>query len=196
MTGKRELGFTLVELLVALLILALLAIMAYRSLGTVLDTRDHVREETEKWKSVEAFFVRFQRDVQLASPRPVRQQGSVVLPWVGVANARLGPLLEFSRFAANARVDTPRRVGYGLGENHDIYLLVWPGLDSPPGTRPARYTVLRGVARFELEYMDKKGAWLRAWPGGPGDGPIPRAVRVRLVLGSGEQILRVIAVAS
>ena len=68
---RKPRGFTLIELLTALLILSLLALMSYRGLGAVLDAREHVRQETEKWRSVAAFFARFERDVQLAAPRPV-----------------------------------------------------------------------------------------------------------------------------
>ena len=64
-------GFTLIELMSALLILSLLAMMSFRGLGAVLDARDQVRRETEKWKGVAAFFSRFQRDIQLSAPRPV-----------------------------------------------------------------------------------------------------------------------------
>ena len=67
----RTTGFTLIELLCALLILSLLALMSFRGLAAVLDSRDHVRQETEKWRGVAAFFSRFQRDVQLSAPRPL-----------------------------------------------------------------------------------------------------------------------------
>jgi general secretion pathway protein J len=72
----RPRGFTLIEILSALLILSLLALMSYRGLGAVLDAREHTRYETEKWRRVSAFFARFERDVQLAAPRPVRATSS------------------------------------------------------------------------------------------------------------------------
>ena len=70
--GVKQDGFTLIELMSALLILSLLAVMSLRGLGAVLDARDQVRQETAKWKSVAAFFSRFQHDVQLSAPRAVR----------------------------------------------------------------------------------------------------------------------------
>lgn len=186
-------GFTLVELLTALLILALLALMSYRSLGAVLDARDHVREESGKWRAVQAFFARFERDADLAAPRPVREGSGSAPAWLGLPDARLDPRLQFTRFAAVNGVDSPRRVGYGLNANHQIELWVWPGLDLAPTVRPARYAVLDGVSAFDLQYLDGRGAWVSAWPSASGDAPIPRAVRVRVVLTSGEQIVRVFA---
>lgn len=185
----RGRGFTLIELLAALLVLSLLALMSYRGLGAVLDSRDHVRAETRKWQSVAAFLTRFERDVELATPRAVRSGLGVAPAWLG----QPGPQLEFSRFAFADGVDAPRRVGYALNERNEIELWVWPGLDVAPGAAPARYPVLAGVQAFELQYLDRALNWQDAWPRSQGDAPIPRAVRLRIVLASGEQIVRVFA---
>jgi general secretion pathway protein J len=189
-------GFTLIELLAALLVLSLLALMAYRGLGAVLDARDHVGGEADKWRHVTAFFARFERDVELADPRPVRKGSSVAPAWLGQASAATGPLLEFSRFASRGTVDTARRLGYRLNERGEIELWVWPGLDAAPGVQPARYVVMRGVNRFSVEYLDAQLAWVGAWPVSAGDTAIPRAVRVTVGLVSGEQIVRVFALAT
>jgi len=72
---KRRAGFTLIELLVALLILSLLAMMSRRGLEAVLATRERVLDETSKWQDMAAFCTRFERDLAMASPRPVRLPG-------------------------------------------------------------------------------------------------------------------------
>jgi general secretion pathway protein J len=171
-------GFTLIELMSALLILSLLALMSFRGLGAVLDARDHVAQETEKWKRAAAFLSRLQGDLQLSAPRPVR-----------AAAGRL----EFSRFAGAEGVDAPRRVAYRLNEKREVELLLWPGVDAEPQGEPARYPVLSEVARFELQYLDAKLAWGDAWPRTVDDPPLPQALRVRIVLASGEDIVRVFA---
>ena len=172
----RARGFTLIELMSALLILALLALMSFRGLGAVLDARDHVRQETEKWRSVAAFFSRFQRDVQLSAPRPVR-----------AAAGRL----EFSRFAAAEGIDKPQRVGYRLNDSREIELLLWTTFDPAPETQPTRYPLLPEVAQFQLQYLGRDLAWVDAWPRTERDPPLPQAVRLRVVLASGEELMRV-----
>ncbi len=189
-------GFTLIELLTALLILSLLALMSYRGLGAVLDAREHVSQETDKWRRVENFFARFEQDVQLAAPRPVRAAAGTVPAWHGRADATSEPRLEFSRFASAEGVDTPRRVAYGLNEKQVIELWLWPGLDVAPDALPARYPVLSGVTKFEFQYLNAGLAWVTAWPAAALDPPIPRAVQVRIVLASGEEIVRVFALQS
>ena len=187
-------GFTLIEVLTALLVLSLLALMSYRGLSAVLDAREHVKQETDKWRHVAAFLARFERDVKLAAPRPVRMAGGTAPPWRGAAGATAQ--LEFSRFASTEGVDTARRVGYRLNDKAEIELWLWPGLDVAPDTEPARYPVLSGVKTFELQYLNPDLAWVDAWPLAPIDLSLPRAVRVRIVLASNEEIVRVYALQS
>jgi len=189
-------GFTLIELMSALLVLSLLALMSYRGLGAVLDAQEHVRLETDKWRRVAAFFARFERDVQLAAPRPVRSDSGTAPAWRGEPVAAPEPRLEFSRFGATEGVDTARRIAYQLNENQEIELWLWPGLDVAPGTLPLRYPVLAGVKAFELQYLNPALTWVDAWPASPGDPPLPHAVRLRIVLGSNEEIVRIFALQS
>ena len=197
-TGAR--GFTLIEILSALLVLSLLALMSYRGLGAVLDAREHTRYETDKWRRVAAFFARFERDVQLAAPRPVRSTaatGTGTAPaWLGEVSATQQARLEFSRFAATEGVDTARRIAYRLNEKNEVELWLWPGLDIAPDTLPARYPVLADVKTFELEYLNPGLVWVNVWPSSPTDPPIPQAVRLRIVLASSEEIVRVFALQS
>lgn len=198
--GPGGRGFTLIELLTALLILSALALMSYGGLGAVLDARAHVSQETAIWQRVAAFCARFEQDVRLAAPRPVRSaSGSAsgsAPAWLGRPAAAPGPRLEFSRFAAAEGVDAPRRVAYGLNEKQEIELWLWPGPGAAPEALPARYPVLRGVTEFELLYLNADLAWVGAWPTQPRDAAIPRAVRLRILLSSGEQIVRVFALNS
>jgi len=185
-------GFTLIELLSALLILALLALMSFRGLSAVLDARDQVGRETHKWQRVAAFLSRFERDIQRSAPRPVRTAEGIAPAWLGAA----GTGLQFSRFAYAEGQDVARRVAYRLNENREIEIALWPGLDQAPGAQPARYAVLSGVAEFDVQYLDRALAWATAWPAAAGDPPLPRAVRLRMRLSSGEEVVRVFALQS
>jgi len=166
----RTRGFTLIELMCALVILSLLALLSFRGLGAVLDARDQVKQETEKWRALSAFFSRLQRDVQLSAPRPVR------------ADSRR---LEFTRLAAEGK-DAPSRVAYVMNESREIELWLW----STPDGDPTRHLVLPAVAQFELHYLDHTLAWRAAWASSEA-GALPLALRVRIVLASGEELVRV-----
>lgn len=191
-SANRPQGFTLIELLSALLILSLLAVMSLRGLNAVLDARDQVARETHKWQRVAAFLQRFERDIGLSAPRPVRALAGTAPAWIGAP----GTGLEFSRFASSEGLDVARRVAYRLNPNREIEIALWPGLDLAPGAQPARYAVLSGVAEFDVQYLDRALAWVPAWPAAAGDPPLPRAVRLRVVLSTGEELVRVFALQS
>ena len=110
--ARRPGGFTLIELLTALLILSALALMSYRGLGAVLDAREHVTKETDKWRHVASFFARFDRDVRLAAPRPVRTSSGTAAAWIGRPDAAQ-VLVEFSRFGSRDRKSTRLNSSHG-----------------------------------------------------------------------------------
>jgi general secretion pathway protein J len=189
-------GFTLIELLSALLVLSLLTLMAYRGLGVVMASRDRIQAESAQWRQAESFFVRFARDVRLAAPRPVRSDAGTSPAWLGRPDAAQAPLLEFTRFAGTDGVDVPRRIGYGVNGAHQIELWIWPGLDLAATTPPTRYVVLDNVTRLSLQYLGPALTWNNTWPTTPADPPLPLAVRMQVVLGSGETVVRVFALRS
>lgn len=202
-------GFTLIELLAALIILSLLGLMSYRGLGAVLDVRDYTKQETEKWRALTSFFARLEHDVQLAAPRSVRIPSGIASAWdarpYAGSDGRLLPYLEFSRFASlqgAEGTDDMRRVTYRLNQKQEIELWLWPDLDIAPGVRPARYSILSGVTKLELRYLNPNLVWVDVWPevgvGSPlsTSSSLPRAVRVRISLASGEEIERIFSLKS
>ncbi len=188
---KAVRGFTLIELLVTLLILSVLALVSYRGLAAVSATREHVAQETARWRSVASFFARFEHDVHLAMPRAVRTAAGTAPAWRGAPGHARIPEIEFSRFASMEGVDTARRIAYGLNDRQQIELWLWPGLDVASAAVPERFPLLEGVVGFDLQYLNAGLAWVNIWPAAHSDALIPRAVRVRLVFATGEQIVRI-----
>lgn len=188
---KQQIGFTLVEVLIALLILSAMALMSYRGLNTVLDTRDHVAMEEKKWKTLSSFFVRFQSDVQLAAPYMLQTGKGNATAWRGKSYPIVDPQLEFSRFSATEGSDTIRRIAYRLNEKQEIELWIWPDLDLAPDALPTRYSVLRDVRIFELQYLTPNLSWVDHWPISTINTSTPEAVQLHIVLDSGENIVRI-----
>jgi type II secretion system protein J len=184
-------GFTLIEVLTAVAILSVLGLMSYRGLHAVLDVQEHVARETEKWRSVSAFVARFERDVQLAAERPVRTAATRLPAFVADERGTL----EFSR-AASSEFDTPRRVAYSYDGNGAVALMLWPGLDTATQAPLERHRVLTDVSRLELHYLGADLAWTSAWPARADSPALPLAVRLRIVLSGGEEIVRVFALKS
>jgi general secretion pathway protein J len=69
-------GFTLLEVLVAVTIFALLGMAAYSGLDAVLKARARLDDENRQWRSVALFWVRLERDLSAFVERPARLRGS------------------------------------------------------------------------------------------------------------------------
>lgn len=64
-------GMTLIELIIAIALLALITVIAYRGLNNLERSNDQLTHETERWKNIALFFSRFGSDVAQANVRPI-----------------------------------------------------------------------------------------------------------------------------
>lgn len=185
---RKEKGFTLVEILIAVSILALISVMAFRGLSSVIETGTHVSEETRKWHDVSLFFSRFGEDLSGLIHRPATDQSGLVLPEFEGKTDYSGPLdanILFTRMGDEDRND--ERVGYRLNQGK-IEVLLWAHVDQAPGTKPDIYPLLSHVRSFELRYLAINNTWVPFWPL-PGQ-IRPKAVQASVTLESGEKIVR------
>ena len=188
-------GFTLVELLVALAIFAVLSAFAYRSLGAMLDGREAVQRESRKWRDVALFVGRVERDLAAVLDRPAwGASGTAQLPVSsaleggtreGLGLTRSGTLLMESAQAA------PQRIGYRQVQDR-VERLSWAGVDAGPRDEPVPVTLLNGVSALGFRFLAPTGEWRTSW-GLPGTtDKVPAAVEMTLQLASGERIVRVV----
>ena len=187
-------GFTLIEVLLALAILALIATLGYRAVAALSDSETKLSTEAARWRTLDLFFARLEGDFRQAVPRPARLSDTRVPAWIGNADAAGNSTLEFSRAGPEFALE-PRSAGQRLGYRYrdgTVEVLYWASYDRPRELEPTAYTLLEGVGRFELAYLARDGSWVAAWPL-PGESELPRALRVRLTLASGERIERWLA---
>lgn len=194
----RNTGFTLIEVMVALVIFALLAALGYRGLDAVLGAEAHVRDEARTWRTLAVAFASIDEALGAAIDMPVRDRdGAVAAPFSGSAARRRDdePLLVFTRLGfagyAGALADA-QRVGLRLSGGR-IEQLVWPVLHAAPRTEPRAFTLADGIARVDLRYLSRDGAWHAAWPPAGKHAALPAAVELKLRLATGEEVSRFFA---
>ena len=203
-TGSSSLvsGFTLIEVLIAIAIFALMAAVAYRGLTAILDAKQRVDAENDKWRNIGLLFTRLERDLAVAAPRPIRDATKPyadALAGEAVVVGEYGAQLAFTRMGSpddTGVLGAPQRVGYRL-KNGNVEVLLWPVLDQAPRTLPEPNIIATDITEMKFRYLDANQQWQTRWPP-PGNYPsgasplLPNAVEVTIMLKSGESLVRLI----
>lgn len=192
MKGRGLAGFTLLELIVAISIFAILAAMAYSGLNNVLTTRQRTEQAADRLIALQRAFTFMARDIQQIINRPVVDElGTQIAAVIGHS---LGEhLIELTRTGWRNPAAAPRsnlqRVAWGL-ENERLVRIYWTALDRAQDTPVVKQVMLDGVTEMSLRYLDAKDEWHDAWPSEiPSTGtaasvgnsqPPPKAVEVNL----------------
>jgi general secretion pathway protein J len=188
-------GFTLVEALVAVAILALVAMIAWRATAAMTDGEARLSEQSARWQHLDALLARMEADMRTAIPRGVRHGAEHEPGWYASPDDAAGnTALVFTRAGPDA-IDEPgsggQRVGYRLHDGH-VDVLYWPRLDNAAATEPASYALVDGVAGFRVLQLADDGRWSDHWPF-LGASAMPRGVRIQIILADGSAIERWLA---
>lgn len=183
---RSSAAFTLIEVLLALAIMATLAVTGYRALSGMLEGESRIAAERDRWRALDLFFARFEQDLRNALPRTYRI-GNTDQPALYLADGELA----FVRGNPGA---IPQRIGYRWLDGR-IELLYWPQLDAPQSSAALAYTVVPDVAAWAITMLTGSGRWVDRWgtSGAFLADPLPRGVRIVLTLADGARLERVIA---
>jgi len=203
---KRQRGFTLIEILVAVLITAILAVMAFEAMQQALKNREVVRAHQERLRDVQYAMRSLVQDFSQLMPRPVREPlGDGFQPAV-LATTTTASEVIFTRGGwmnpAGLQRSTLQRVRYALRDGklqRDYWLVLDATLDPAPRTRE----LLSGVSAFHVRFMNDGRAWQDTWPPAAISGTNderwlrwrPIAVEVTLELTDWGRLTRIIEVA-
>lgn len=189
-------GFTLIEVLIAMAITALVATLAFASLDSTMDSVEGLREQGERISEINRAWGLISRDLEHFANRPVRNEfGSVSAAMIGgevvdqtLAFTRIGWHNTTGRVRSNMQ-----RVRYVL-EDTTLYREQFLVLDRTSESEPQRVALLEDVNIIEFRFLGRSievpqgeletDTWPEAWAiGGTGQAvPPPGALEIRLEL--------------
>lgn len=160
---KSQQGFTLIELLVALGVSAVIAVLAYQSIDSMVDVKTTVEQHSKQNENLQRAVWWMEQDFIQIAPRPIQDElGSPQAAF----KYREDIGVEFTRVA---QFPTPNasggllRVAYQL-QNGTLYRLTWPVLDRAPDTLPKKIALLTDIERFDIELLNSGNEWVKDWP--------------------------------
>ena len=202
MSKRKQQGFTLLELVIAIGIFALMSAMAYGGLNSAMNTRDRADVQAERLAQLQKALLIIGRDIEQAIERPVRDTYADELPPIS-GGGYGSSILELSRSGLANPMGLPRshlqRVGYAVQEGQ-LLRRIWPVLDRSLDSVPFEAVMLEDIKAVDLRFMDQDNQWQSQWPqpdlGMPGSTPaaMPRAVEITLDLEDWGRVRRVFEV--
>lgn len=186
---KRARGFTLVEVLVATAVLAVVAALAYGGVRKVLAGAERVRPAYVDLATLRAGFAVLESDVGQALGRGVRDAFGDPEPAFAGAGEDVLTLTRFAPTTAATRAPL-RRIAYTV-EAGALVRRLWPTLDRAPGAQADVQVVFRDVASVRTRFLAE--TWEAVWPPAGPHGALPAAVEFVIEFADGERARRVFA---
>lgn len=194
----RMSGLTLLEMLVALAIFALLGVAAYSGLDQVLRTRSAVEVTAERLQQVQLAMYFLEQDVSQIVPRPVRDEFGLEQPALLMEGGE--DLIRFTRTGWDNPLGRDRpalqRLAYRF-QGDTLARRYWLRLDRNGLSEPRETPLLSALQNVELRVLDANNQWQNRWPplGEENLSLLPRAVELRLELADWGEIRRLIPLA-
>ncbi|MGD8709390.1 MAG: type II secretion system minor pseudopilin GspJ [Ectothiorhodospiraceae bacterium] len=182
---RRVSGFTLLELLVAVAIFALVSAMAYSGLHSVLSSQQSVRDEAERIAALQRAFTVLETDLEQAAARGIRDQYGGTQPAMVTDTGRLLFTRAGHRNPLGRRRSNLQRVGYGRDEEGRLIRYSWRALDQPFEAEPQERPLLDDVDDVSFRFLTEDNQWVEDWPPlvPQGEPPaLPVAVTLRIDL--------------
>ena len=199
----RENGFTLVELLIAILIFGILSMLAYGGLDSVMQSRDRTESELNRLRQVQITFSQLQRDIEQLTARDGHDAlGGKLLRLSAGQTSDTGLLLQYTRTGWTNPAQQTRsylqRVAWRLDDDK-LYRMSWPYVDRAFDDQATSTMLIDHIREVKLRFLDSKNEWQNLWPlpDALADGKVllqPVAIEVTVVMEDWGEIVRLFKV--
>ncbi len=200
---KHRGGFTLIEVLVALTVFAIMSGLAYGALSQTMISAEILSARMDRLQAIQRTVRRVSQDFMQLAPRPIRDELGSSFKAALQTDIRTGFAIELTRGGWTNSIGLPRgtlqRAAYRL-EDDELIRSHWTVLDRTLSNPVIDVTLLDGVENIVFRFMQDNGEWTEQWPPSQRAGPLglryrPRAVQLILTLVDEGEITRLIEVA-
>lgn len=191
MNHTRQLGMTLIELLVSIAILAILSTLSFRAVTQAIKSQEQLEASNALWQALARAFVRVETDIEQLGVRQVIPETPDGLPSLRSERDSTGKTqIIFWRMDSQ---NGARLAGFEF-DGHTFYMKRWP--TGNINEAPVRDVLLHGVRRVDWYFLSEhEQQWHASWPPVKTRyGEAPVAVRLEVEHENVGRITRVFAV--
>ena len=189
---RVDAGFTLLEMVVAVSVFAVIGVIAFGGLGQLTRHGEAVAGANDRLSNVQFAVVYFTRDWTQLSRRKIRDQYGDEADNLIIENG----IITFTRSGwdnlLGQRRSNLQRVQY-LVEDQQLLRRHWLTLDQNAGAEPIQTVLLDEVASMEVELLDANDRGIEVWPPQtPTEAVAPILLSLRLELDDMGEITRLL----
>jgi general secretion pathway protein J len=179
---RNKLGFTLLEILIALFIFTIVSMIMVSTLHTVFDSQATTAKNAEKLSKLQLCLLLMSRDFEQAIDRPITNAKNMdESAFVGSPRSVAFTHGGWVNPKAEEQRGTLQRTEYSI-ENHRLVRSTWSVLDQSAKTIPNKRMLYDKVSDLRFEYLDEEGKFQNNWPKENSPVPLPVAIRVSIIL--------------
>ncbi len=160
-------GFTLIEVVVAMFIAAVMFAMGYGALRQALNNRDHVAAQQARLVALQTAMRVMAQDFAQLEPRPARDptgNGAEAALLVSPGSQVLATLTRSGwSNPSGVQRSTLQRVRYSFDQGK-LMREHWPVLDAAQGVDPQRRELMDDVTSVKFRLLESPGQWHDEWP--------------------------------
>lgn len=184
MSHKNIKGFTLLEVLVAVFIFTIAAVIMTSALHNVLNMQSETEAKASRLAELQMSFLMLSRDIEQALDRPITNaKNTRENAFIGTASNITLTRGGFQNPDSRLNRSTLQRIRYTM-QNEQLVRVTWPVLDQVAATQPNTRSLLSSISDIRFEYLDDHGTFRHDWPPSnqSNSPPLPRGVRITLTL--------------
>lgn len=196
--GHINSGFTLIEIVIALVVFSIVSVTASSGLNAILKWQTDLNTRSEQIKAIQLTLKYLERDINRAINRSVRDQYGDPQPALS-SDGENAMNFTYSgwRNPANLLRSHLQRVAYELDSEKEFTRHSWNRLDGAIVEDAREIVLLEEVEEFELEFLNQTNTWIDQWPpinSVPAAAPLPRAISISLNVAPFGEIKRIFTV--
>ena len=197
---RKHIGFTLIEVLIAIAIFAILSMLAYGGLSAVIESREQTEAALQRLKQLQLTMSHLHRDIEQITARDATDElGGNLLKLSSGHDSDL--LMQFTRSGWRNPAALTRshlqRVAYRMEEDR-LIRLSWPYVDRAQDAQAIETQMIDNLKEIKLRFYND-GQWHDNWPtfealNSDEQQNLPQAIEVTLHMEDWGEIVRIFRV--